>query len=154
VAESQGKQYPVDVIYSGGQDERLLPEMTARTVIKAINENPGDALVFLPGEGEIRKCAELLKHDLTDFAIHPLYGVLPQSEQYRAIMPNKNGKRKIVLATSIAETSLTIEGIKIVVDTGFRKDLPLRSKIRFIEIGNSADFKRLSRSKSWPCRVV
>jgi ATP-dependent helicase HrpB len=121
VAESQGKQYPVDVIYSGGQDERLLPEMTARTVIKAINENPGDALVFLPGEGEIRKCAELLKHDLTDFAIHPLYGVLPQSEQYRAIMPNKNGKRKIVLATSIAETSLTIEGIKIVVDTGFGK---------------------------------
>ncbi len=121
VAESEGKQYPVEIIYSGGQDERLLPEMTARTVVKAINENPGDALVFLPGEGDIRKCAELLKRDLTDFAIHPLYGVLPQSEQYKAIMPNKNGKRKIVLATSIAETSLTIEGIKIVVDTGFGK---------------------------------
>lgn len=121
VAESQGKQYPVEVLYSGGQDERLLPEMTARTIVKAINENPGDALVFLPGEGDIRKCAELLKNDLADFAIHPLYGVLPQSEQYKAIMPNKNGKRKIVLATSIAETSLTIEGIKIVVDTGFGK---------------------------------
>jgi ATP-dependent helicase HrpB len=119
VAVSEGRQYPVEVIYSGGQDERLLPEMTARTIIKAINEHDGDTLVFLPGEGEIRKCTELLKHDLRDFAIHPLYGVLPQSEQYRAIMPNKNGKRKIVLATSIAETSLTIEGIKIVVDTGY-----------------------------------
>jgi ATP-dependent helicase HrpB len=121
VAESQGKQYPVDVFYSGGQDERLLPEMTARTIAKAINDHAGDVLVFLPGEGDIRKCAELLKHDLKDFAIHPLYGVLPQSEQYKAIMPNKNGKRKIVLATSIAETSLTIEGIKIVVDTGYGK---------------------------------
>lgn len=121
VAQSQGKQYPVEVIYSGGQDERLLPEMTARIIVKAINENDGDALVFLPGEGDIRKCAELLKNDLVDFAIHPLYGILPQSEQYKAIMPNKNGKRKIVLATSIAETSLTIEGIKIVVDTGFGK---------------------------------
>ena len=121
VAESQGKQYPVDILYTGGQDERLLPEMTARTIVKAINDHAGDVLVFLPGEGDIRKCAELLKHDLKDFAIHPLYGVLPQSEQYKAIMPNKNGKRKIVLATSIAETSLTIEGIKIVVDTGFGK---------------------------------
>jgi ATP-dependent helicase HrpB len=119
VAVSEGKQYPVEVIYSGGQDERLLPEMTARTIIKAINEQDGDVLVFLPGEGEIRKCADLLKHDLRDFAIHPLYGVLPQNEQYKAIVPNKQGKRKIVLATSIAETSLTIEGIKIVVDTGY-----------------------------------
>ncbi len=121
VAESQGKQYPVDVFYSGGQDERLLPEMTARTIVKAVNNHAGDVLVFLPGEGDIRKCAELLKHDLKDFAIHPLYGILPQSEQYKAIMPNKNGKRKIVLATSIAETSLTIEGIKIVIDTGYGK---------------------------------
>jgi ATP-dependent helicase HrpB len=119
VAVSEGKQYPVDVIYSGGQDERLLPEMTARTIVKAINEHDGDTLVFLPGEGEIRKCTELLKRDLSDFAIHPLYGILPQSEQYKAIVPNKTGKRKIVLATSIAETSLTIEGVKIVVDTGY-----------------------------------
>jgi ATP-dependent helicase HrpB len=119
VAVSEGKQYPVEVLYTGGNDERLLPEMTARTVIKATREHDGDALVFLPGEGEIRKCAEILKHELRDFAIHPLYGVLPQNEQYKAIVPNKNGKRKIVLATSIAETSLTIEGVKIVVDTGF-----------------------------------
>lgn len=119
VAVSEGRQYPVDVFYVGGQDEFLLPEVTARVVVKATKEHEGDVLVFLPGEGEIRKCAELLKRDLKDFAIHPLYGMLPQGEQYLAIMPNKFGKRKVVLATSIAETSLTIEGIKIVVDTGF-----------------------------------
>ncbi len=119
VAVSEGRQYPVEVFYVGGQDEFLLPEVTARVIIKATKEHEGDVLVFLPGEGEIRKCAELLKRDLKDFAIHPLYGMLPQGEQYLAIVPNKFGKRKVVLATSIAETSLTIEGIKIVVDTGF-----------------------------------
>lgn len=119
VAISEGRQYPVEVKYVGGQDEFLLPETTARVVINATKNHDGDVLVFLPGEREIRKCAELLKHELLDFAIHPLYGQLPHREQFLAIMPNKFGKRKVVLATSIAETSLTIEGIKIVVDTGF-----------------------------------
>ena len=121
VAISDGKQYPVEVKYVGDQDPFLLPETTAHTIVKAVKENPGDVLVFLPGEGEIKKCAELLKGRLTDFAIHPLYGQLPQKEQIAAIMPNINGKRKVVLATSIAETSLTIEGIKIVIDTGFAR---------------------------------
>jgi len=119
VISSEGKQFPVEVKYVGGQDERLLPETTARVIIDATRNHEGDVLVFLPGEGEIRKTAELLKRDLREFAIHPLFGVLPQNEQYAAIMPNRNGKRKIVLATSIAETSLTIEGVKVVVDTGF-----------------------------------
>jgi ATP-dependent helicase HrpB len=121
VSISEGKQYPVEIKYVGGQDERMLPEMVARTVISAIRQHDGDALVFFPGEGEIRKCAEILKTELRDFAIHPLYGLLPQSEQQAAIMPNKHGKRKIVLATSIAETSLTIEGITIVVDSGYSR---------------------------------
>lgn len=117
--ESKGKQYPVEVIYTNDADETLLPELTARTVMKAVKENEGDTLVFLPGEGEIKKCEEILKDQLDGFSIHPLYGQLPQQEQVLAIMPNKHGKRKIVLATSIAETSLTIEGVRIVVDTGF-----------------------------------
>lgn len=121
VAESKGKQYPVEIIYNGESDETLLPELTARTVIKAVGEHEGDVLVFLPGEGEIKKCEELLKRQLTEFCIHPLYGQLPPQEQFSAIVPNKFGKRKIVLATSIAETSLTIEGIRIVVDTGFAR---------------------------------
>jgi ATP-dependent helicase HrpB len=119
VAVSDGKQYPVEIIYSGPTDMTMLPELTARQVLQATRENEGDTLVFLPGEGEIRKCAEVLKKELPDFAIHPLYGMLPWGEQQAAILPNKYGRRKVVLATSIAETSLTIEGIRIVVDTGF-----------------------------------
>ncbi|MBA3663224.1 MAG: ATP-dependent helicase HrpB [Bacteroidetes bacterium] len=121
VIESKGKQYPVEVIYSGEADANLLPELTARMVARAVKEHEGDVLVFLPGEGEIKKCAELLDGQLSDILIHPLYGQLPQREQFLAIMPNKQGKRKIVLATSIAETSLTIDGVRIVVDSGFVK---------------------------------
>ncbi|WMJ73987.1 ATP-dependent helicase HrpB [Cytophagaceae bacterium ABcell3] len=119
VVESKGRQYPVDVIYTGGQDEVVLPELTARTVHKAIKEKQGDVLVFLPGEGEIRKCMDLLKKELKGFAILPLYGQLPPGKQYAAIMPDKQGRRKVVLATSIAESSLTIEGVSVVVDTGY-----------------------------------
>ena len=119
VAVSDGKQYPVEIIYSGTTDMTMLPELTARQVLQATRENEGDTLVFLPGEGEIRKCAEVLKKELPDFAIHPLYGMLPWGEQQAAILPNKYGRRKVVLATSIAETSLTIEGIRIVVETCF-----------------------------------
>jgi ATP-dependent helicase HrpB len=97
----------------------VLPDMAARVVVKAVRENEGDTLVFLPGEEEIRRCEEILKINLDQFIIHPLYGQLPQFKQNEAIIPDRKGRRKIVLATSIAETSLTIEGIKIVVDTGF-----------------------------------
>ncbi|HCX22529.1 MAG: ATP-dependent helicase HrpB [Flammeovirgaceae bacterium] len=116
---SEGRQYPVEMKYTGDQDMMMLPEMAARTILQASREQKGDILAFFPGEGEIRKTEELLKRDLKGFAIHPLYGMLPQGKQYAAIMPNKEGKRKVVLATSIAETSLTIEGITTVVDTGF-----------------------------------
>jgi ATP-dependent helicase HrpB len=119
VAVSDGKQYPVEIIYSGPTDMTMLPELTARQVLQATRENEGDTLVFLPGEGEIRKCAEVLKKELPDFAIHPLVRYVAWGEQQAAILPNKYGRRKVVLATSIAETSLTIEGIRIVVDTGF-----------------------------------
>jgi ATP-dependent helicase HrpB len=145
VIESKGRQYPVDVIYTNDADEYLLPELVAQTIARAVKEHEGDVLAFLPGEGEIRKCEEILNTQLLNLkservtsssvilsgvegrvegsrstiSIHPLYGMLPHNEQYAAIMPNKQGKRKIVLATSIAETSLTIEGISIVVDSGF-----------------------------------
>lgn len=119
VIESKGRQYPVEIIHTNDADEYLLPELVAQTIARALKEHQGDVLAFLPGEGEIRKCEEILKTQFSDFKIHPLYGMLPHNEQYAAIMPNKQGKRKIVLATSIAETSLTIEGISIVVDSGF-----------------------------------
>ncbi len=149
--ESKGRQYPVDVIYAGEADETLLPELTARAVVNAVNEQPGDALVFLPGEAEIKKCADILSNALNDFRIHPLYGQLPQQEQYAAIFPNKQGKRKIVLATSIAETSLTIEGIRIVIDTGFARTSRFDvksglSKLETIRISKDAADQRAGRA--------
>lgn len=119
IVESQGKQYPVNIIYTGEQYEIMLPEMTAKTVMRAARENEGDVLVFLPGQAEIKKCEAILRKELPSFKVHPLYGQLPPSKQQSAIMPDRQGRRKVVLATSIAETSLTIEGISIVVDSGF-----------------------------------
>ena len=119
---SKGRQYPVDIKYTGQQDEWMIPELTAQTVIKAVRENKeGDALIFLPGQGEIKRCEEILRKSLKGFMIHPLYGQLPQGKQFAAIFPNREGKRKVVLATNIAETSLTIEGVKIVIDSGFER---------------------------------
>ena len=119
--QSLGRQYPVEIIHTTAPDPHFLPELAARTVVDAVSVHHGDALVFLPGEGEIKKCAELLENSLPEISVHPLYGQLSQQEQLAAILPNRSGKRKIVLATSIAETSLTIEGIRIVVDSGFGK---------------------------------
>lgn len=119
VVESKGRQYPVEVIHAGDADETLLPELASRAVLNAIKAHEGDTLVFLPGEGEIKACEALLIERLPGFRIHPLYGQLPPQAQFAAIMPDRSGQRKVVLATSIAETSLTIEGIRIVVDSGF-----------------------------------
>lgn len=119
--KSEGRVFPVDVFYVGGQDEFLLSETCSRVILNSLKQDEGDILVFLPGEGDIRKCAEILKKETNGIAIHPLYGQLPQNEQYAAIMPNKGGRRKVVLATSIAETSLTIEGVKVVIDSGLGK---------------------------------
>ncbi len=116
---SKGRQYPVEIKYAGESDMRMIPEMAARVILQASKEQQGDILAFFPGEGEIRKCEEILKRQLKGFAIHPLFGQLSQGKQIAAILPNKEGKRKVVLATSIAETSLTIEGISTVVDCGF-----------------------------------
>ncbi|MDW3192142.1 MAG: ATP-dependent helicase HrpB [Cytophagales bacterium] len=119
VVASDGRQYPVEIIYTGEPDRTLIPEMASQTIIKAAKENDGDILAFFPGQGEIRKSEELLRRNLKGFHIHPLYGQLPFKQQQAAIWPNREGKRKVVLATSIAETSLTIEGIKVVVDAGY-----------------------------------
>jgi ATP-dependent helicase HrpB len=151
VAESKGKQYPVEIIYTGDRDMMMLPEITARVVMKAVREKEGDTLVFLPGETEIRKLEEILKTQLPAFAIHPLYGMLPQNQQNSAITPNRFGKRKIVLATSIAETSLTIEGITIVVDTGYGRTSRFDpksglSRLETIEISKDSADQRAGRA--------
>lgn len=116
--EAQGKLYDVSVVNGDDADISDCVPAVVSVVRKAYREQPGNILVFLPGAGEIAACADALG-DLPDAAVMPLHGMLPPAEQYRAIEYNPQGKRKIVLATPIAETSLTIEGIHTVVDSGF-----------------------------------
>ncbi len=148
---SQGRQYPVEIIHEGENDMMMLPELTARVVSKAVNEQDGDVLVFLPGEGEIRSCENLLKRKHPDISIHPLYGQLSPNKQYAAIMPHREGKRKIILATAIAETSLTIEGIKVVVDSGFGRTMKFNpnsglSRLETIDITLDSADQRAGRA--------
>ncbi len=121
VIESKGRQYPVEVAYLNEVDEYAIGEDTARQVIPLTRLHKGDFLVFLPGQGEIKKAEEILKRSLPESMVIPLYGQLSPAEQNRAILPHPSGKQKIVLSTDIAETSLTIEGIRVVVDSGFAK---------------------------------
>lgn len=119
VISSEGKMFPVEINYTGDIDPWMMPEMVSKNVIDASKKHDGDILVFLPGQGEIKKTEAILRKELANFSIHPLYGQLSPTAQYLAIMPNRSGKRKVVLSTSIAETSLTIEGITVVIDSGF-----------------------------------
>lgn len=118
VIESEGRQYPVETRYLGRSRDRLDDQM-AKAVSRAFRETEGSILAFLPGAGEIRRVAERL--DLPDAVIAPLYGALSPAEQDRAVSPTKAGIRKIVLATDIAESALTIEGVSVVVDSGMAR---------------------------------
>jgi ATP-dependent helicase HrpB len=123
VVESQGRAFPVETRYLG-RDERLrLEDRVVRAVERALAEETGGVLVFLPGQAEIRRTAERLEERLRrpDVEIAPLYGALDAAAQDRAIAPAPAGVRKVVLATSIAETSLTLEGIRVVVDCGLAR---------------------------------
>ncbi len=151
VVQSEGRMHPVEIKYEGEADMMMLPELCARLVKKVMDSEDGDVLVFLPGEGEIKKCEGILKKYLKGVAIHPLYGQLSPSKQFAAIMPNRLGKRKVVLATSIAETSLTIEGIKVVVDCGFTRTMRFDpgsalSRMETLEITKDAADQRAGRA--------
>ena len=140
--ESEGRMFPVELHYADKDtDPRDIAAAAASTTIEAYKKYEGDILVFLPGQAEIERCYELLSksqhltisphqhlntttsqpittttpHHLT---IHPLYGNLSPEDQRRAIAPSAPGERKIVIATPIAETSITIEGVRVVIDAG------------------------------------
>ncbi len=120
---SQGRSFPVKVRYSARDPDGLLPQTVSAAIQRALDENAaGDVLVFLPGAWEIRRTEELLKAALARLPvdIFPLYGDLPWEAQDRALQPSRD-RRKIVLATPIAETSLTIEGVRVVVDSGYAR---------------------------------
>lgn len=122
IIESLGRAFPVETLYREPDPLQRLEDQVTSAVLSALREHDGSALVFLPGQGEITRVVERLAGRLpanTDIA--PLYGQLTPAEQDRAIRPAEPGRRKVVLATSIAETSLTIDGVRIVVDSGFRR---------------------------------
>lgn len=120
IVTSEGRSFPVETRHVARRaDERVEPAVV-RTVLQALDSESGDLLVFLPGAGEIHRVEERLADAGTGPGVWvaPLYGDLPQEAQDRAFQPSPPGRRKVVLATSIAETSLTIEGIRVVIDSG------------------------------------
>lgn len=153
IVTSAGQSFPVTTHYRSAasvnrklwQDQDIAREV-ASTVLRALESNDGDMLVFLPGQGEIRRTQSLLmeaslpKH----IAILPLYGELSAAEQDRAIQPSVTGTRKIVLATNIAETSLTIDGVCIVVDSGMER----RARFDPVTGMNSLELLRISRASA------
>ncbi|HAQ77401.1 MAG TPA: ATP-dependent helicase HrpB, partial [Hyphomonas sp.] len=120
VVESQGRQYPVESKYLGRSQDRIEDRMAA-AVRKALREEEGSILAFLPGAREIQRTAEQLETVPDNVRVAPLFGALSPAEQDAAVSPAPEGMRKIVLATDIAESALTIEGVRIVIDSGLSR---------------------------------
>ncbi len=121
IVTSEGRQFPVAIHYlNTNQDDHLTSRM-AMAIRQAMTSHAGDILAFFPGAGEINRTAVLLENQDLNAVIHLLYGDLPLQKQQEAILPDTNGRRKVILSTSIAETSLTIEGITVVVDSGYAR---------------------------------
>ena len=120
---SEGKAFPVKTFYLERSIEGRIEPAVVNTILAALEEQTGDILVFLPGAGEIRRVeARLIEAGLgPNISVVPLYGTLPQSMQDRAIAPSRSSERKVVLATSIAETSITVDGVKVVIDSGLAR---------------------------------
>ncbi len=123
VIEAEGRMYPIATTYLGRNAAERFEDAMARAVMLALAEEGGSILAFLPGQGEIHRAAQRLAERLRDPAVEvvPLYGALDKAVQDRAIQPAAAGRRKVVLATSVAETSLTIEGVRVVIDGGLSR---------------------------------
>jgi len=123
IVTSVGRAFPVETRWREQRPERVEPAVVS-TVVQALDRDAGDVLVFLPGAAEIRRVDGALRERLGDapaVRVLPLHGTLPQPAQDAAIRPAAPGTRKVVLATAIAETSLTIEGVRVVVDSGLSR---------------------------------
>ena len=120
VHTAEARMYPVETRNLLMESVAPISAQMAGAVRRILPEASGDVLCFLPGEGEIRRCAEELR-DLSGAVVMPLYGAMPKEEQDRVLRPLDDGRRKVVLATSIAETSLTIEGVTTVIDSGLMR---------------------------------
>ena len=123
MVESAGRAYPVETTYLGRDPAERIEPAVERAILRALDRETGSILAFLPGQGEIERVARALSAKISDPAIivAPLYGALDRRAQDRAVLPTRQGERKIVLATSVAETSLTIEGVRVVIDSGLAR---------------------------------
>jgi ATP-dependent helicase HrpB len=123
ILSSEGREFPVETRHLARPEVAALPQATARTVQLALEADDGDILVFLPGAGEIRRVLRALEDSILPQGVdlHALYGDLAATAQDAALAPASPGRRKVVLATSIAETSLTIEGVRVVIDAGLAR---------------------------------
>lgn len=119
VIESEGRQYPIETRYLGRSKDRLEDQM-ARAIERAVRETNDSILAFLPGAGEIRRTVERLNLD-ANILIAPLFGAMSPKDQDAAVRPRSDGGRKVVLATDIAESALTIDGVSVVVDSGYAR---------------------------------
>ncbi|KRR29437.1 ATP-dependent helicase HrpB [Bradyrhizobium retamae] len=123
VVASEGRAFPVETRYLGRKADAPIERQMADAIATALRADPGSVLAFLPGAAEIRRTQNFLGERVHDASVEivPLFGALEAAVQDRAIAPAPKGQRKVVLATSIAETSLTIEGVRIVVDSGLAR---------------------------------
>ena len=123
VIASEGRAYPVETRYLGRDTALRIEDRMADAVLRALREEKGSILAFLPGQGEIRRVEERLRERVRDPAVvlAPLYGAMDMKAQDIALEPAAAGTRKVVLATSIAETSITIEGVRVVIDSGLAR---------------------------------
>ncbi|MDB5483530.1 MAG: hrpB, partial [Caulobacteraceae bacterium] len=123
VIESRGRMFDVETRYLGKNLRGGLEDQVARAVRGALERETGGVLVFLPGQGEILRVASRLEESLDDPSVDiaPLYGAMDAADQDLAIAPSPPGRRKVVLATAIAQTSLTLEGVRVVIDSGLAR---------------------------------
>lgn len=123
VIETEGRMFPVETRYLGRNPTERFEDAMCRAVLQALDEEEGSVLAFLPGQGEIHRTLQRLKDRLRDpnVDVVGLFGAMDKADQDRALDPAPAGKRKVVLATSVAETSLTIEGVRVVIDGGLSR---------------------------------
>lgn len=152
VIQSEGRAFPVEARYLGRSPARIEDDVTD-AVLRAVQNEPGSVLAFLPGQGEIVRTAERLAERIKDPAIDiaPLYGALGPQAQDLAIEPARPGRRKVVLATSIAETSITIEDVRVIVDSGlqrvprFEPDVGV-TRLETVRVSRAAADQRMGRA--------
>ncbi|WP_131194911.1 ATP-dependent helicase HrpB [Lichenihabitans psoromatis] len=153
IIESQGRAFPITTTYLGRDPTERLDDAVTKAILRAIGDETGSVLAFLPGQGEILRVVERLDERLRDrsIVIAPLFGTMDRAAQDRAIARPAPGIRKIVLATSIAETSLTIEGVRVVVDSGmartprFEPDLGM-TRLETIRVSRAGADQRRGRA--------